>query len=158
ITNTGTLRADGGVGLRGGSITLAASNDITLGTSSIISASGASGGDITAQAQGGTLLLDGRIQATGSETTGGTGKLPGTQVGLINAASVDASGSTSGGAVLVGGDYHGSNPDVQNAQQTYVSPDATINADATNSGNGGKVVVWADGVTHYNGSISARGG
>lgn len=50
ITNSGTLRADGSATQNGGSIALAAANDITFASSSIISASGARGGDITVQA------------------------------------------------------------------------------------------------------------
>jgi len=57
-----------------------------------------------------------------------------------------------------GGDAHGANAAVQNAQQTFVSSDATIKADAMQRGDGGKVVVWADGATQFNGNISARGG
>ena len=49
-----------------------------------------------------------------------------------------------GGSRSVGGDLHGANPDIQNARQTYVGPDARIVADAIDSGNGGKAVVWAD--------------
>src|SRR5262249_35089327 len=158
ISNSGTLRADGGVGLRGGSIAPSAAHDITLGASSILSASGASGGDITAQAQGGTLLADGRIQAVGNEATGGAVKLLGTQVGLINSASVNASGSTGGGTVLVGGDYQGKNPDVQNATSTYVGAGANINVDAIGAGNGGKAIVWANDSTRFYGNVFARGG
>ena len=158
ITNGGTLRADGGAGQSGGSIALAAANDITLASSSIISASGARGGDLTAQAQAGTLLADGRIEAIGSNATGGTVELLGNQVGLINAASVNASGNTGGGTVLVGGDYQGKNPDVQNAFRAYVSPNASIKADAIDTGNCGKVVVWADETTRYFGTISGKGG
>jgi hypothetical protein len=58
----------------------------------------------------------------------------------------------------VGGDYQGKNPDVQNAERAYVGPGANIRADATSEGDGGKVVVWADGDTRYYGEISARGG
>ena len=34
----------------------------------------------------------------------------------------------------------------------------TINASATSVGNGGKVIVWADGDTTFAGTILARGG
>ncbi|MEQ1773578.1 MAG: filamentous hemagglutinin N-terminal domain-containing protein, partial [Burkholderiales bacterium] len=158
ITNGGTLRAESGAGQRGGSITLAAANDITLGASSIISASGTRGGDITAQARYGTLLADGRIDAVGNDSAGGTVKLLGERVGLVNAVTVDASGKTGGGSVLVGGDYQGKNADVQNASRTYVGTGAGIKADAITSGDGGKVVIWADDATRYQGSVSAKGG
>ena len=60
--------------------------------------------------------------------------------------------------MLVGGDFQGKNPNVQNAFRTYVGPDATIKADAITNGNGGKVVVWADDVTRFYGNVSTRGG
>src|SRR6266571_1514885 len=76
----------------------------------------------------------------------------------LSSVRIDASGDAGGGTVLVGGDFHGANPSVQNASMTYVSQDSTINADALTNGNGGKVVVWSDQVTRVFGSISARGG
>lgn len=76
----------------------------------------------------------------------------------MDGASATANGTQGGGTVLIGGDVHGANPAVQNAQQTFVSSDAIIKADAVQSGNGGKVVVWADNATQFGGNISARGG
>ena len=82
----------------------------------------------------------------------------GNLVGLTANASIDASGETGGGTLLIGGDYQGKNAAIQNAFRTYVGPDATIKADAITSGNGGKVIVWGDDVTRYFGTASARGG
>ena len=45
-----------------------------------------------------------------------------------------------------------------NALRTAVSSDSTINADAVSNGQGGRVIVWADETTRFNGNISARGG
>jgi hypothetical protein len=61
------------------------------------------------------------------------------------------------GTALIGGDYQGKGQ-VPNATETFVGRDATINANALNSGNGGKVIVWADNATRFYGNISARGG
>jgi hypothetical protein len=96
--------------------------------------------------------------AQGQGTTGGTIEVTGEQVALMNSALLDASGDTGGGKVLVGGDYQGKNDAVYNARTTYVSSGATIKADAIKEGDGGKVVVWADDLTRYYGSISAQGG
>jgi hypothetical protein len=60
--------------------------------------------------------------------------------------------------VLVGGDFQGANPAVRNAQQTVLGRDAVVWADATESGDGGRVILWADGSTRAHGSLSARGG
>ena len=70
----------------------------------------------------------------------------------------DAGGQTGGGSVLVGGDYQGGNTRVQNSNQTYVGRDVEVNADAVESGDGGKVIVWADNAATVKGTLSARGG
>jgi filamentous hemagglutinin family protein len=81
--------------------------------------------------------VGGTVSATG--TTGGTVQVLGNQVAVLG--NIDASGTNGGGTVLIGGDAHGANPDVPNAQFTYIDSNAIIKADATQNGNGGKVVV-----------------
>src|SRR5471030_262618 len=119
-------------------------------------------GQIMLKASGTTLLEAGSTTtataANGSGGKGGSIELLGQQVGLTGNAKVDASGAAGGGTVLVGGDYHGQNPAVQNAQSSYVGADAVIAADAVQTGQGGKVIVWSDQATRAYGSISARGG
>ena len=44
------------------------------------------------------------------------------------------------------------------ASTVFVDANSKINADAKSSGNGGKVVVWADNHTDFAGSISSKGG
>ena len=87
---------------------------------------------------------------------GGTLHILGDRVGLIDQASLDASGDQGGGTVLIGGDFQGKGS-IPNAQQAIVGPEATIQADALNGGDGGQVIVWADGTTRFFGNISARG-
>ncbi|MBI2297123.1 MAG: hypothetical protein HYU76_14055 [Betaproteobacteria bacterium] len=60
--------------------------------------------------------------------------------------------------MLIGGDFQGRNPEVQNAFRTYVGSNTIITADAVVSGDGGKVIVWSDDATRFYGTISARGG
>ena len=55
-------------------------------------------------------------------------------------ARIDVSGDTGGGTALIGGNYQGKGPE-PNAKATAVGKDAAINADAINTGNGGKVIV-----------------
>ncbi len=134
INQTGVIRADSAVERNG----------------MIVLSGGASG----------VVRLSGALSATGTAPgqTGGTVQVLGDKVLLAPGASIDASGHSGGGTVLVGGDYQGSNASVQNASRVYVASDTSLNADATGHGNGGKVVVWADGDTRFAGSISARGG
>ena len=147
-TNIGQLIASSGsLGLYG----------TVVSNSGVVSADSATlqGGKIVFKASQRTEI-SGTVSANG--TTGGNIEVLGNQVAVMDGATVSADGTQGGGTVLIGGDAHGANPDVQNAQITYVAPTAAISADAVQSGNGGKVVVWADNATQFDGNISARGG
>ncbi|MGB8410689.1 MAG: GLUG motif-containing protein, partial [Gallionella sp.] len=148
VTNVGQLIASSGsLGLFG----------TVVGNSGIVSADSATlqGGKIVFKATQ-TTEISGTVSANG--TMGGDIEVLGNQVGVMEGATVSANGTQGGGTVLIGGDAHGANPDVPNAQITYVAPTAAISADAVQSGDGGKVVVWSDGATQFSGNISARGG
>ncbi|MDB4444534.1 filamentous hemagglutinin N-terminal domain-containing protein, partial [bacterium] len=108
----------------------------------------------------GIVSNSGVLDASGKEKgqTGGTVHVLGEKVGLFDSAMIDVSGYLGAGTVLLGGDFQGKNPNIQNASRTYVGPDASIIADAITNGDGGKVIVWADDWTKFYGSISARGG
>lgn len=149
-TNLGTILADAGrIGMAG----VLVRNSGTLNASSVVN----EGGRVFLKAsQDAYVDGNGRIVTTGAK--GGTVEVLGRQVSVTDNASIDASGVNGGGTVLVGGDYQGKNATVQNSQTTYVGANTTIKADATGSGNGGKVIVWADDTTQAAGSISARGG
>src|SRR6185369_1846668 len=103
-------------------------------------------------------LVDGTVEAKGLAGKGGEVQVLGLRVGVVGKGVIDASGEKGGGTVLIGGDYQGKNADVQNAQRTYIGADGVIRADAGATGDGGRVIVWADGDTRFFGSISARGG
>ncbi len=158
VQNSGVVNANTAVMGENGKIVFKAVKDVTLEAGSVTTANGPDGGSVTAQAETGTLLASGTIEAKGESGKGGTVHLLGNQVGVIGNANVDVSGGSGGGTVLVGGDFQGSNPEVQNAARTFVGQDARIVADATEAGDGGKVIVWADSGTRYHGKISARGG
>lgn len=160
LQNMGVINADQVVQDASGKIVLRAKQDVTLGAGSRLSANGDKGGEITVQSETGTTWVSGTIEAMGVgelAAKGGTVQVLGDKVGLIM-ASVDASGTTGGGTVLIGGDYQGKNPTVQNASAAYVSPDASVKADAITSGDGGKIIVWSEDTTRAYGSITARGG
>jgi hypothetical protein len=59
--------------------------------------------------------------------------------------------------VLIGGGFQGKGT-VPNAQRTVVDRTSTITADSLQTGDGGQVIVWADGSTDFRGTIVARGG
>jgi filamentous hemagglutinin family protein len=118
IRNSGTVRANSASVDAQGRIVFRAKKDITLDAASTVTANGGKGGTVTVQAQGGTLLADGKIEAKGESEKGGTIQLLGERVGLVGNAAVNASGQSGGGTVLVGGDFQGKNVEVQNAQRT----------------------------------------
>jgi filamentous hemagglutinin family protein len=129
---------------------------------------GAGRGDIQqagnlAVGTGQTLALSGREVTLAGQlaAAGGTVQVLGDRVNLLGTADIEVSGVggnfQNGGTVLVGGDFQGQGP-VRTATQTTVNAGATIRADAVGTGNGGRVIVWADDNTQFAGMISARGG
>jgi hypothetical protein len=108
----------------------------------------------------GTLQVSGVVEAKGAQpgTLGGTIHLLGDRVELIEQAQIDASGDAGGGTVLIGGDFQGANPDLLNATETTIEHGAVIRADAVSHGNGERIIVWADGMTRFYGTVSATGG
>jgi filamentous hemagglutinin family protein len=105
----------------------------------------------TLPTQAGTTIISGQVEATAA----GQINLLGSTVGVIG-ADLNASGQTGGGTIRIGGDYQGRGI-VPNADLTVVT-DSTIQADAIAQGNGGRVILWADGTTRFQGLITARGG
>ncbi len=158
VGQKGTVNANSATRGENGKIYFKSTKGTTIGAGSVTTANGPDGGSIIAQTESGDTMVSGNISASGTDGRGGTIQLLGQRVGLIDNANIDASGTTGGGTILIGGDYQGKNPDIQNAQATYVGKDTIITADSLFKGDGGKVIVWADNTTRAFGSISARGG
>jgi trimeric autotransporter adhesin len=114
-------------------------------------------GKIFLVAEEGFVESSGTLIASNREK-GGEIRILGKMVKLTEEAEIDASGTLGGGTVLIGGDFQGKSAEVFNAQYTVVDADVTIKADALSSGDGGKVIVWADKIAAYRGCISAQGG
>lgn len=167
INNTGTIRATGATTV-GGEVYLTAPGGTIQNSGDIIASQGASGGKVvldTRSPQG--QLRTGETQVSGSINTsgdtGGTVHILGDQVAL-SSATINASGLNGGGKVLIGGGYQGatiagSDPGLnQNAINTSVDAESTINASAINTGDGGRVNVWADDTAEFFGHANVRGG
>ena len=153
---------EGSVEVGGGIMAFAAAGDIysqAISNVGTLSASVDSGdaGNVKLSAPDGTVVNSGSITAKSRSGRGGSVQLLGDRVGLLGSAAIDASGATGGGTVLVGGDYKGAGS-LPTASRTYVGRNATIKADATQNGDGGKVVVWSDQFTRFLGEICARAG
>ncbi|MEH0069239.1 hypothetical protein V6L77_01140 [Pannonibacter sp. Pt2-lr] len=95
------------------------------------------------------------MAAKSSTGKGGKITVTGQQVAL-KGAQIDASGAKGGGTVKTGGDWQGKGT-TQRAETTSIDAASIIRADATQSGNGGTVVVWSDDLTTFAGLISAQG-
>lgn len=161
VANSGAIEADGG---RIALTAEAASGFLgeVINMTGIARARGIS-------AQGGAIVLDGGgsgvVNVAGTLDAsflqvggvGGTVKVLGERVALASTAVLSASGDAGGGTLLVGGNWQGRGPEA-NADSTTIAADATLMADAVTRGDGGTVVVWADGATDFQGIISARGG
>lgn len=158
VRQKGRISANSAVKDASGRIFLKATKEVAVEAGSVTTANGPDGGSIVVQVDEGTALVSGTVETKGIDGVGGTTHLLGRQVGLLDDALVDASGTVGGGTVLVGGDYQGKSPLVQNAGATYMGSDAVIKADAVDNGNGGKVILWADDTTRAHGFISVRGG
>ncbi|NIA53570.1 filamentous hemagglutinin N-terminal domain-containing protein, partial [Massilia sp. TW-1] len=130
VVNQGHIVAD-----RGGSVTLSAIQADRLGET----------------------RQEGLIDASNDQGGGGKIALLGDRVGLFAGSRTLATGKDGGGTVLVGGNYQGQGPE-HNASAVYMDGTATIDASATQNGRGGKVVLWSQDYTGFDGTIDAKGG
>ncbi|MBD2584135.1 CHAT domain-containing protein [Planktothricoides raciborskii] len=136
--------------LTGGNVSDA--TNVTINPDGTVSLTGST---VRIPTETGTTIVSGQVSVSTEQGAGGSVTAIGDKVGAIG-AQIDASGSLGGGDVRIGGDYQG-NGLLPTAARTFVSNDAMIRADAS-SGNGGRVIVWADELTGFYGQISARGG
>ena len=160
VSNSGKINADGGtVTLSVAAAENIVDNAINVGGTIEARTASMQNGKIVLSGAGGTVTVGGSLDAsgTGKGETGGTVEVLGGAVDLASGASVDVSGSAGGGTALIGGNFHGAGPQ-PDAVSTTVSAGAVINADATVDGNGGNVAVWSNTTTHYDGTITAKGG
>jgi filamentous hemagglutinin family protein len=161
IVNSGAITADGGqiavlASAMGDAMATVINQTGVIRANSAVEHNGVivlSGGN------SGVVKVAGTVKAAGTNdgSSGGSVQILGDKVALLDGAHVDVSGKAGGGTVLVGGDYQGKGT-AQNANKTLVSAGTVIDASATNSGNGGKVVVWADDATRFYGDIKVKGG
>jgi filamentous hemagglutinin family protein len=102
-------------------------------------------------------LLDSLLDASSPNNDGGNIIITADNISLEGNTHLDVSGKNNAGEIYIGGDYQGKGT-LATALNTYIGKNIILNADSTNNGNGGKIIVWADNNTSYNGHISAKGG
>jgi len=76
---------------------------------------------------------------------------------LAEGATLDASGDAGGGTIHVGGEEKGQG-DLQRARGLVVAEGSEVRADAISNGDGGRVILFAESLSHIAGDVSARGG
>ncbi len=120
------------------------------------------GGKIVLGGNDAKVTVAGTLDASGKESGGEGGQVvvAGAEIRLVSTANINVSGDDGGGEVLIGGDYQGAPPlpVFKPAEFTKVAAGAAIEADAITTGNGGKIIAWADQATSFRGSASATGG
>ncbi|WP_144244228.1 two-partner secretion domain-containing protein, partial [Nitrincola sp. A-D6] len=172
VENKGAIRADEGLVI----LTAGAASDLLSGVvnnQGIVEAQGITqqGGRIVLD--GGDVTNDGRLDVSSNVASGGNVEITGQNLVLAENSTIDATGATGGGNVLVGGDWQGG---ANEARRVFDEPNAlhqattvtmksgaSIDASATDSGDGGTVVLWSDienpdSVTAAHGAINAKGG
>ena len=112
--------------------------------------------------QAGVVKNSGSLEANSLVNKGGKIVLEGDHIVMDRNSKIEAKGRTGGGTVLVGGDWQGSG-DMRQATKVTMATGASIDASATDNGDGGKVVLWSDvhntnSVTQVEGSIKAEAG
>ncbi len=138
---------------------------MAVNNSGMVRASGAihKNGRVILSAVGGNVSSSGIIEAKNHDGSGGAINVTGRSVAI--AGRVDASGSTQGGTIRIGGEYQGGKnlpvDELSNAQNLTVARGAIITADGgvfSGVGDGGTVILWADQGNLVLGDISVRPG
>ena len=161
VSNSGSIFADGGV------VRLdvnAAQNivDRVINMDGIIQARSVvekNGQIILMGGDAGEVSVSGTLDASGygQGETGGVVHVLGEMLSFDGYGLIDVSGDLGGGTLLFGGDYQGQGS-VPNATDSYIGPDTQTFADAVTSGNGGKIIFWADRRMRFFGIVKGRGG
>jgi filamentous hemagglutinin family protein len=169
VINTGRISADGGT------IQLAAadarqtvdaliSNNGTLEARSVGVKNGkiilsAGGAHKTAKAGKSRIENSGKIDVSGKGKyqKGGTVTATADELVQFSGSVIDASGYSGGGTIRLGGEYQGGGT-MQTAMLNLAEAGSVIDASAINRGNGGEIILWADGETGFDGKIRAKGG
>ncbi|WP_141834073.1 YDG domain-containing protein, partial [Herbaspirillum sp. SJZ107] len=163
VNQQGIVRATSLDNDKTGRIVIRAQDNVVLGDDSDTSAgaaaeSDAAGGSVTVESVAGTNTVQGRVSALGAHRAGGRIRLLGRAVEVSSGADIDASGTTGGGQVLIGTEQETAGPAVRNADSVLVDYGTPIRANATDSGDGGSIVIRSDGTTQVYTGLEVRSG
>src|SRR5579859_2818461 len=167
VTNTGVIIADGGtVQLTARAADGIVQNLVDAGGRIRAATVGEQTGTIALNGMGGSIIVEGQLSATGRQpgTTGGAIEVATDQnVVVASTARINASGKAGGGTVAIGTTLARAKGGTSvtgelTAKNVVVASGATIKANATQKGDGGRVTVLSAGTTVMNGTITAKGG
>lgn len=154
---TGEVEQRGTIDAAGGAVMVGAGDmfSIAIGPSSSIRAQSVDvrGGNESIVTVSGSIDVSDTVPGR----RGGDVVITGDGVALLG-ANIDASGAVGGGQIHIGGGFQGNDPTIDHASRLNVNRQTTLRADATQSGDGGEIVMWSDDATLFTGRASARGG
>jgi filamentous hemagglutinin family protein len=156
VKNTGTVDVSSHVAA--GEVVLIGDNISQQGRISADSETG-NAGRIEIASKNKSEVKDEAVVSTVAKTQGKGGdiKVLGDKVEIFNSAKLDASGANGGGQVLLGGDQTGANTYIKNAHYLFVGDKTEINASATQSGDGGRLIAFAEDAARVYGQFNATG-
>ena len=110
--------------------------------------------------------LDAKGLVVFGDGIGGDIKIDGGDIHIQSSAKLNAGGANGGGTINIGGGFRGkkltlgseSGSVLANAKKVTIDSGAAIYASATKQGDGGKVVLWSEEATRFNGSIQSKAG
>jgi len=149
VENQGTIDAEGGRVVWGAGDMYAMA--VRQGDAGAVRAE-----SVEVDGRGQAVDLAGRIDVSDQTTGARGGDVTVTGRRIAVRGTIDASGAAGGGSIRIGGDFRGTG-DLARAEMTWIDEGATLLANALGAGAGGRVIVWADGRTHFHGRIEARG-
>ncbi|MDR3534964.1 MAG: filamentous hemagglutinin N-terminal domain-containing protein [Acetobacteraceae bacterium] len=166
VTNSGAIVAQGGtVQLTAAAVDGVVSNLVTAGGRISAATKGSHTGTVVVDATGGSATVTGTLAAVGyaAGATGGQIQISASNgVTLAAGSRISVAGKAGGGTVALGTTlaraHGGSGIAGATTKSLTVQAGATVVADATATGDGGRIVLLSSGHTQMDGSLSAKGG
>ena len=158
IQNDGTINAQGTL-WNGGDITFNYSGNLLGGVKGLIDASGKTAGgvmDFTGTGLSSEAYLSLTLNVSANHGTGGTVDID-TPMLYLTGATLKANGSQGGGNLFLGSDGPSEPVETPQTQIAYISAGTSLQANATNCGNGGSVYVDGTVLSQFFGTATANG-
>ncbi|MBT8609422.1 filamentous hemagglutinin N-terminal domain-containing protein [Polynucleobacter paneuropaeus] len=157
--NGSLIQANGNNG-PGGTISFTAANDFNINVATISASGSTDGGSIRLISSGGNLLMaNSLIQTNGGTGRGGSLGVSGANSTTINSSTLEATGFSKGGSIMVG--YDSAGKTLPYSESTTIDAATILNANQTDSTNttGGGLIETSGGTLTQLASINAgRGG